>query len=100
MKGFCRYVSSKRKSRENTGPLLNRAGNLQRTNTENIEVPKAFTWAFIHKICLQQSQAPETSGKVQSKEYIPLVEEGQVRESLHKLDIDKSMAPGEMHCNC
>lgn len=39
MKGFCRYVSSKRKSRENTGPLLNRAGNLQRTNTSRCPRP-------------------------------------------------------------
>jgi len=56
MKGFCRYFSSKGKSRENMGPLLKEVGDLEIMNTEKAEVLKAFfTLVCISKTCLQQS---------------------------------------------
>lgn len=79
-------------------PLLNGVGDLERMNTEKAKVLKVFfTLAFIGKTYLQQPQVPEASMKVQSKEDRPLVEEGQVREPLRKLDIYKSMVPDGMH---
>ena len=45
-------------------------------DTENVEVLSAFIPLFFTgKICLQESQVPETSGKVWSKEDLPLMDE-------------------------
>ena len=41
-KGFYRYIRSKRKSRENVGQLLNRAGNLVTEDMEKVKLPNAF----------------------------------------------------------
>lgn len=59
-----------------------------------------FTLAFISKTSLQESQAPETSGKVQSKIYLPSVEEDQLREHLSKLDICEYIGSDEMQHEC
>lgn len=48
-------------------------------------------WVFMGKTGLQKSQVPETSGKVRSKEDLPLVDKDQVREHSNKLDIYKLM---------
>ena len=42
-----------------------------------------FVMAFTGTTCLQQSQAPEISGKVWSKEDSPLVEKDQIMEHLN-----------------
>lgn len=39
----------------------------------------------IGKMCHQEFQVPETSGKVWSKEDLPLVEEDQIREHVNEL---------------
>lgn len=65
MKGFCRcfcrYFSSKRKSREIVGLLLDGAGDLEKRNTEMTRVLKTFF------TCIQQSQAPRPVGKSRAK---------------------------------
>ena len=45
--------------------------------------PRYFTSVFTHKTCLQESQTPDTSGKVWIKEELLLVGEDQVREIGH-----------------
>lgn len=98
MASFCRHFSSRRKSRKNMGLLLNGAGNLKRMNMEKAEVLKPFfILVFIGKTCPHQSDVPESGGKVQSKEDVLLVEEGQVQEHLQKLDMHKSMVADRMY---
>ncbi|GAB0209695.1 mitochondrial enolase superfamily member 1 [Grus japonensis] len=68
-KGFFKYISSKRKTRENVGPLLN-----------------------------EPSGIPDPGGdKLWRKEDFPLVEEDRVRDHLGNLNIHKSMGPDGMH---
>ena len=65
---------------------------------EKAEVLNAFfTSVFTSKTGLQESQAPETSGKGWSKEDVPLVKEDQARKYLSNIDIHKSMGPDGMH---
>lgn len=45
------------------------------------------------EICPQESQAPETCGKVWSSEDLPLVEEDQISKHFNKWDIHTCMAP-------
>jgi len=59
----CNYISNKRKTGENVGPLLNGTWKLVKNDILNV----LFISAFTRKICLQESQAPETIGKVWSK---------------------------------
>ncbi|KAF4803728.1 RNA-directed DNA polymerase from mobile element jockey-like protein [Turdus rufiventris] len=91
-KGFYRYKSRKRKTKENVGPLLNRNGDLVTKDSEKAEVLIAFfALVFTGKFCLQESHVPETSGKVQSKANMPLVEEDQVMKQLILETISRPM---------
>ena len=65
----------KRKTRETMGPLLNEGRDLV---TNDIEKAMALNAFFTSKTVLQESQAPETRGKVWSKEDLLLVEDHQV----------------------
>lgn len=48
-KVFFKYIDNKQKQKENTGPLLNRKGELVTSDAERIEVLKTFfTSVFIH----------------------------------------------------
>ncbi|GAB0207209.1 mitochondrial enolase superfamily member 1 [Grus japonensis] len=97
-KGFFKYISSKRKTRENVGPLLNEVGALVMEDTEKAELLNAFfASVFTAKASPQETQTLEVGGKVWRKEDLPLVEEDRVREHLGKLDIHKSMGPDGMH---
>ncbi|GAB0179504.1 mitochondrial enolase superfamily member 1 [Grus japonensis] len=92
-KDFNKYVGDKRKTREYVGPLLNETGDLV---TQHME--KAFFGSvFPSKMDLQEFQVLEIREKGWRKEYLPLVEEDQVREYLNNLDIHKFMDPDEMH---
>jgi len=85
-KCFYRSISSNRKIRGNVGPLRSAVGVLVTKDTEKPKVLHAtFSSVFTRKTTLQESQASETRGQVWSKEYLPLVEEDQVREHLNKV---------------
>ncbi|GAB0208090.1 mitochondrial enolase superfamily member 1 [Grus japonensis] len=97
-KGFFKYISSKRKTRENVGLLLNEVGALVTEDTEKVELLNAaFASVFTAKASPQESQTLEEREKVWRKEDLPLLKEDQVREHLGKLDIHKSMDPDGMH---
>lgn len=65
------YISNKRKARENVAWLLSGAWKLVKKDMEKPEVLNvSLTSVFIGKICLQESQALETSGNVWSKDVI------------------------------
>ncbi|GAB0206992.1 mitochondrial enolase superfamily member 1 [Grus japonensis] len=77
-KGFFKYMSSKRKTRENVGPLLNEVGALVTEDTEKAELLNAFfASVFTAKASPQESQTLEVGDKVWRNKDLPLVEEGQ-----------------------
>lgn len=78
-KGFYKYLKSKRKTEENVGPLLNGAGKLGTNNMAKV-LNAFFASVFASKTGLQESQAPQTRGKVWNKEDLPSMEKDQVRE--------------------
>ena len=80
------------------GPLLNGAGDLVTKTMKKAEILGAFSaLVFTGKICPQQCQVPETSGKNWSKDDFSSVEEDQIREHVNKLGIHKSMGPEGMY---
>ncbi|GAB0210235.1 mitochondrial enolase superfamily member 1 [Grus japonensis] len=97
-KGFFKYISSKRKTRENVGPQLNEVGALVMEHTEKAELLNAaFSSVFTAKAGPQESQTLEVGEKVWRKEDLPLVEEDRVRDHFGNLNIHKSMGPDGMH---
>ncbi|XP_068809548.1 uncharacterized protein [Struthio camelus] len=95
-KGFFKYITSKRKTRENVGLLLNGAGALVTKDIEKAELLNAaFASGFTAKASPQEFQTLGTREEGRRKEDSPLVEEDQVRDL--KLDIHKSMGPDGMH---
>lgn len=74
MRDFYRSISSNREIRENEGLTLNGARDLVTKDTEKDEVSNTFfTSVFTDKICPEELQAPESSGKVWSNEVLPSV---------------------------
>ena len=76
-KDFPKYISDKRKAKEHMGPFLNELGDLVIQHMEMTEVLSTFfDSVFSSKTGLQESQIPETRGKVWSKD-LHFVEEDQ-----------------------
>ncbi|GAB0208892.1 hypothetical protein GRJ2_003354900 [Grus japonensis] len=64
-KGFFKYISSKRKTRENVGLLLNEVGALVMEDTEKVELLNAFfASVFTAKVGPQESQTLEVGEEV------------------------------------
>lgn len=83
-KGFYKNTSSKRKSRENMGPLLNVAEDLMTENMEEAEALRTF-FASV-STGMTDLWVPETSGKDWRKDILPSVEKDQGRAHLNKLN--------------
>lgn len=100
-KGFFRCISSKNRTRENPGLLLNGAGDWL---MKDIKKAKAFDASFpqssTSETSLQETKVSETSMKVQSKKDLLSMEENQHREHLNRLDMHKSMGPDGMYQDC
>jgi len=92
------YISSKRKARDNVGPLLNEAGVLVTEDAEKAELLNAFFASVLStKAGPQESQVPEVREEAYSEDDFTLVEEDCVRDHLSNLDVHKSMGPDGMH---
>jgi len=97
-KGFFKYISSKRKTRENVGLLLNEAGVLVTEDAEKAELLNAFfASVFSAKAGPQESQALGVREEAYREDDLPLVEEDCVRDRLSNLDTHKSMGLNGMH---
>ncbi|GAB0209313.1 mitochondrial enolase superfamily member 1 [Grus japonensis] len=93
-KSFYRYISNKRKTRENVGP----SGDLVTWDMEKAEVvTDFFTSVFTSKGSSHTAQVTEGKGRDWENEEPPTVGEDQVREYLRNLKVHKSMGPHEMH---
>ena len=80
-KGFFKYTSSKRKTKENVGPLLNEAGALVMEDAEKLELLNAcVSSVFSAKANPHESQALEVIEEASRKDEPPLVEEDCVRD--------------------
>jgi len=90
--------SSKRKTRDNVGPLMNEVGVLVMEDAEKAELLNAFfASVFTAKAGPQESQALEARGEAYREDDFPFVEEDCVRDRLSNLDAHKSMGPDGMH---
>ncbi|GAB0183010.1 mitochondrial enolase superfamily member 1 [Grus japonensis] len=95
-KSFYRYVSEKRRMRENVGPLQNETGNLVTQDMEKAEVLNDFFASVFTGKCLSHT-AQVAEGRDWENAEPPTVGEDQVQEYLRNLKVHKSMGPDEMH---
>ncbi|GAB0188274.1 mitochondrial enolase superfamily member 1 [Grus japonensis] len=95
-KSFYRYVSDKRRTRENVGPLWNETGDLVTQDMEKAEVLNDFFASVFTGKSLSHT-AQVTEGRDWENAEPPIVGEDQVREYLRNLKVHKSMGPDEMH---
>ncbi|GAB0195852.1 mitochondrial enolase superfamily member 1 [Grus japonensis] len=96
-KSFCRYISDKRKMRENVGPLLKETGDLVTWDMEKAEVlSDFFASVFTSKCSSHTAQVAEGKGRDWENEELTAVGEDQARD-LRNPKVHKSMGPDEMH---
>ncbi|GAB0205312.1 mitochondrial enolase superfamily member 1 [Grus japonensis] len=95
-KSFYRYVSDKRRTRENVGPLQNEMGDLVTQDMEKAEVLNDFFASVFTGKCLSHT-AQVAEGRDWENAEPPTVGEDQVREYLRNLKVHKSMGPDELH---
>jgi len=97
-KSFLNYISSKWKTRDSVGPLLNEVCFLVTEDTEKADLLIAcFASVFTAKASHQESQSLEASAEAWRKDDFPLVKEDCVRDHLSNLDTHKPRAPSGMH---
>ncbi|GAB0192528.1 mitochondrial enolase superfamily member 1 [Grus japonensis] len=95
-KSFYRYVSDKRRMRENVGPLQNEMGELVTQDMEKAEVLNDFfASVFTGKCSSHTAQVAE--GRDWENAEQPTVGEDQVRDHLRNPKVHKSMGPDELH---
>ncbi|GAB0207787.1 mitochondrial enolase superfamily member 1 [Grus japonensis] len=95
-KSFYKYVSDKRRTRENVGPLWNEMGDLVAQDMEKAEVLDDFFASVFTGKCSSHT-AQVTEGRHWENAEPPTVGEDQVRDHLRNLKVHKAMGPDEMH---
>ncbi|GAB0202667.1 mitochondrial enolase superfamily member 1 [Grus japonensis] len=95
-KSFFRYVSDRRRTRENVGPLRNETGDLVTWDMGKAEVLNDFFASVSTGKCSSHT-GQVTEGRDWENEGPPTVGEDQVREYLRNLKVHKAMGPDEMH---
>jgi len=97
-KAFYRYVSDRRQTRENVGPLQKEAGDLVTQDVEKAEVLNDFfASVFNSKCCSHTARVAEGKSGDWGNEEPPTIGEDRVRDCLRNLRVQKSMGHEEMH---
>ena len=95
-KCFCKYVSSKRKTRESLHLLLDAGRDMATSDEEKAEVLNAFfASVFNNKICIEGTQPPQPEDRDWENDH-PTIQEI-VSDLLHHVDTHKSMGPDGIH---
>jgi len=97
-KSFCRYISDKRKNRENVGSLQKETGDLVTPDMGKAEVLNHFfALVFTSKCSSHTTQVTDGKGRDWDNEEPLSVGEDQAQDHLRNLKAHKSMRPEEVH---
>ncbi|KAK4827789.1 hypothetical protein QYF61_021742 [Mycteria americana] len=98
-KCFYKYISNKRRARENLHPLLDAGGNIVTKDEEKAEVPNAFfASVFTSKTsCSLDTQPAELEDGDREQNEAPIIQGEMVSNLLHHLDTHKSMGLDGIH---
>ncbi|KAK4810540.1 hypothetical protein QYF61_004503 [Mycteria americana] len=98
-KYFFKYISSKRRAKENLQPLVDRGGNTVTKDEEKAEVLNAFFASVFNSRanCSLGTQPLELEDRDRDQNGAPIIQGEMVSDLLHHLDTHKSMGPDEIH---
>ncbi|KAK4820905.1 hypothetical protein QYF61_008137 [Mycteria americana] len=98
-KYFFKYISGKRRAKENLQPLVDGGGNTVTKDEEKAEVLNAFFASVINSRgnCSLGTQPPELEDRDGDQNGAPIIQGEMVSDLLHHLDTHKSMGPDEIH---
>ncbi|KAK4809857.1 hypothetical protein QYF61_021317 [Mycteria americana] len=96
---FFKYISSKRRAKENLQPLVDRGGNTVTKAEEKAEVLNAFFASVFNSRaeCSMGTQPLEMEDRDGDPNGAPIIQGEMVSDLLHHLDTHKSMGPDEIH---
>ncbi|KAK4828864.1 hypothetical protein QYF61_000992 [Mycteria americana] len=98
-KHFFKYISSKRRAKENLQPLVDGGGNTVTKDEEKTEVVNNFFASVFNSRanCFLVTQPPKLEDRDRDQNGAPIIQGEMVSDLLHHLDIHKSMGPDEIH---
>ncbi|KAK4828588.1 hypothetical protein QYF61_000040 [Mycteria americana] len=98
-KHFFKYISSKRRAKENLQLLVDRGGNTVTKDEEKAEVLNAFFASVFNSRadCSLGTQPLELEDRDGDQNGAPIIQGEMVSDLLHHLDTHKSMGPDEIH---
>ncbi|KAK4822567.1 LOW QUALITY PROTEIN: hypothetical protein QYF61_016136 [Mycteria americana] len=98
-KHFFKYISSKRRAKENLQPLVDGGGNTVTKDEEKAEVLNAYFASVFNSRanCSLGTQPLELEDRDRDQNGAPIIQGEMVSDLLHHLDTHKSMGPDEIH---